>query len=239
MARNVADLVVLPKMQRRKVEAMTPEQAHQFMEAAKSDRYFALWSVLLSGGLRPGEVIALTWSDLDLDQSHIHVQRSLVRRGTDEPWKLVPPKTDKGRRVVVLPVFAVRALRAHRAAQAQERLLVGGEYVDDGFVFATEFGRPLDASNLYDRNFRRIMSEAGLGVWVGEGRTRKFEPAFRMYDLRHTAATLLLRAGVHPKVVSERLGHASVAFTLDVYSASLPDMQESAAEALDAMLGGA
>ncbi len=81
--------------------------------------------------------------------------------------------------------------------------------------------------------------QAELGVWVGEGRTRKFEPAFRMYDLRHTAATLLLRAGVHPKVVSERLGHASVAFTLDVYSASLPDMQESAAEALDAMLGGA
>jgi integrase len=94
------------------------------------------------------------------------VQRSLVRRGTakDEPWKLVPPKTDKGRRVVVLPSFAVRA---HRAAQAQERLLIGAEYGDQGFVFATEFGRPLGASNLYDRNFRRIMSKAGLGAWVG------------------------------------------------------------------------
>lgn len=106
-------------------------------------------------------------------------------------------------------------------------------------MFATEFGRPLDSSNLYDRNFRRIMSEAGLGAWVGEGRGRTFQPAFRMYDLRHTAATLLLRAGVHPKVVSERLGHSSVAFTLDVYSASLPDMQEEAAEKLEAMLGAA
>ncbi|MCH2470767.1 MAG: hypothetical protein MK486_12240 [Gemmatimonadetes bacterium] len=118
------------------------------------------------------------------------MQRSLVRRGTakDEPWKLVPPKTDKGRRVVVLPSFAVRA---HRAAQAQERLLIGAEYGDQGFVFATEFGRPLDASNLYDRNFRRIMSKAGLGGWVGEGRRQKFQPAFRMYDLWHTSATLL------------------------------------------------
>lgn len=83
------------------------------------------------------------------------------------------------------------------------------------------------------------MAAADLGSWGGEGRRKKFRPAYRLYDLRHTAATLLLRAGVNPKVTSERLGHSSVAFTMDVYSASLPDLQEEAAEKLEAMLGGA
>jgi integrase len=113
-------------------------------------------------------------------------------------------------------------------------------------VFATEFGRPLDVSNLYDRNFRRIMAAAGLGEWeeveVGrkvEKKVRRFRPAYRMYDLRHTAATLLFGAGINPKVISERLGHSSVAFTMDVYAASLPDMQEEAAEKLETILGTA
>ena len=164
------------------------------------------------------------------------MQRSLVRRGTakDEPWKLVPPKTDKGRRVVVLPSFAVRA---HRAAQAQERLLIGAEYGDQGFVFATEFGRPLDASNLYDRNFCRIMSRAGLGGWVkAVGRSSNLPSACTTSGTHRRPCSFW--DGVHPKVVSERLAHSSVAFTLDVCSASLPDMQEEAAEKLEAILGG-
>ena len=242
--RNVADLVVLPKQERREVEAMTAAEAEMFLKAAKSDRYFAVWCVLLSGGLRPSEALGLQWSDVDFDSSRLHVQRTLVRRGTDEPWKLLPPKTDRARRVVVLPGFAVKALRAHRAAQVEERLLVGSEYEDNGFVFATEFRRPLDASNLYDRNFRRIMAAAKLGTWEevpikkGANKTaRRFRPAYRMYDLRHTAATLLLRAGVNPKVTSERLGHSSVAFTMNVYSASLPDLRAEAAEKMEAMLG--
>lgn len=182
----------------------------------------------------------------DLDTGKIHVQRALTRRGV-KGWKLVPPKTTRGRRVVVLPAFTVRVLRSWRAAQGQERLLLGSEYQAHGFVFTTEFGAPLALPNLYRRNFRRIMAAAELGEWqdvevVGKKTKttkRRFIPAYRLYDLRHTAATLLLRAGVHPKAVSERLGHSSVAFTLDVYSASLPDLQEKAAEKLDAMLGGA
>jgi integrase len=245
VARNVAELVELPRMERRKVDAMSPEEAEAFLTAAKKDRYYALWCVLLTGGLRPGEAIALTWADVDLDEGRIHVQRALTRRGV-EGWQLVEPKTSSSRRVVVLPAFAVAALRAHRAAQAEERLLLGTEYEAHGFVFATEFGAPLALPNLYQRNYRRICAAAGLGTWeevevVGkQTRTKKqrFRPAYRLYDLRHTAATLLLRAGVHPKAVSERLGHSSVAFTLDVYSASLPDLQEGAAEKLEAMLGG-
>lgn len=153
----------------------------------------------------------------------------------------MPPKTSRGRRVVALPAFTVRALRAWRAVQAQERLLLGAEYKADGFTFTTELGSPLALPNLHRRNFRRIMTAAGLGEWeevpAGRKAKRRFVPAYRLYDLRHTAATLLLRAGVHPKAVSERLGHSSVAFTLDVYSASLPDLQEEAAEKMEAMLG--
>lgn len=235
-ARNAADLVVLPKMERRKVAAMSGKEAGRFLEAAREDRYFALWCVLLTGGLRPGEALALTWEDIDLEEARIHVQRTLTRRGVDG-WKLVEPKTARARRVVVLPSFVVRALREHRARQAEERLQLGAEYENNGFVFATEFGKPLDGANLYDRNFRRIMAAAELGEWKGEGKARKFDPAYRLYDLRHTAATLLLRDGLNPKVVSERLGHSSVAFTMDVYAASLPDLQEDAAAKMDQRFG--
>ncbi|MEX2529848.1 MAG: site-specific integrase [Gemmatimonadota bacterium] len=280
-ARNVADLVELPKQDRREVKAMSPEEANRFLEAARADRYYPLWCVLLTGGLRPGEALALRWADLDLDAAKIHVQRTLTRRGaakvcecghdrekhkrdgygvcevpgcdgcetytSAKGWKLAEPKTSRARRVVVLPTFAVEALREWKPVQARERLQLGAEYQDHGFVFATEFGRPLDGANLYARNFNRIMAAAELGEWEeeepkpegqpGPTKARTFRPAFRMYDLRHTAATLLLRQGVNPKVVSERLGHASVAFTMDVYAASLPDLQHEAAAGLETMLG--
>lgn len=244
IGRNAADLVVLPKQDRREVHAMSSHEACRFLEAARADRHYALWCVLLGGALRPSEALALKWTDVDLDASRIHVQRTLTRRGQTAAWALVEPKTARGRRVVVLPGFAVQSLRESRVRQAKERLQLGREYQDHGFVFTTEFGAPLDLHNLNVRNFRRIMEAAELGTWGeqppqparGPRPRRPFVPAYRLYDLRHSAATLLLRAGAHPKVVSERLGHSSIAFTLDVYSASLPDMQEDAAQKLDEML---
>ena len=248
LGRNVADLVVLPKRDRREVKAMSPKEADRFLKAALKDRYYALWCVLLTGGLRPGEGLALRWPDVDMEGSKVHIDRTLTRRGQEGGgWKLVAPKTARARRVVALPGFVVKALRSWKAQQAEERLKVGPGYEDHGFVFTTEFGKPLDGGNLYARNFNRIMAVADLGEWEqpeerapgtpGPKRRSKFRPAYRLYDLRHTAATLLLRAREHPKVVSERLGHASVAFTLDVYSASVPDMQERAVEKLEAMFG--
>lgn len=273
------------------VRAMSEEEAGRFLAAARSDRYEALWVLLLTGGLRPGEAFALRWEDARLDEGKIHVQHSLTRRGipklcscghpreyhaekgrggcTDREcagcerfvgvkgWKVVEPKTDRGRRTVVLPAMAVHALREWRKVTAGERLKLGAEYSDDGFIFCNEFGKPLEGSNLFDRNFRRVMKSAGLGTievlergeWypeekappVPEGendtRKRRFRPSFRVYDLRHTCATLLLKRGVNPKIVSERLGHSSITLTLDTYSHVLPDMQEGAAEALQAALG--
>ena len=246
--RNAAELVELPKQEKREVKAMSADEVARFLQAAREDRYYPLWCVLVSGGLRPGEALALKWADVDSDRAKVHVRRALTRRGV-KGWKLVPPKRDGSRRVVVLPSFAMAALREWRARQAAERLQLGSEYEDSGFVFATEFGKPLDGANLYARNFTRIMEAAGIGEREepeprpegrpGPRKQPRFKPKYRLYDLRHTCATTLFRHGVNPKVVSERLGHASVAFTMDVYASALPDMQEEAADKLEAMLGGA
>jgi integrase len=222
---------------RRKIRAMDKEQAKAFQEAAKQDRYYPLWVLLLHTGLRPGEALGLKWTDVDLDQDRLQVRRALTRLGV-EGWRLVEPKTPRARRTVTLPPFAVRALREWKAKQAEERLGLGSEYKDHGFVFTTPFGAPLDGPNLYSRNYRRILEAAKLGTWEekGEG-ARVFRPGFRMYDLRHTHATLLLLAGENVKVVSERLGHASVVLTMDTYSHVLPTMQEAAADKMEALLG--
>lgn len=219
------------------MRAMSKDEAARFLIAAREDRLSALWHVLLLGGLRPGEALALVWEDADLDGGKVHIRRSLTRTGI-EGWRLTEPKTDRARRVVVLPPVAIRALREHRRKQAEERLSVGAEYAGHGFVFATAFGQPLEMTNLSSRSFRRVMAAAELGSWEGKGKGRRFRPAFRMYDLRHTAATLLLLAGENPKVVSERLGHASITLTLDTYSHVLPAMQEASAEKLEIMFGG-
>ncbi len=223
---------------RRALRAMSQEEATRFLKAARKDRYYPFWAVLLTGGLRPGEALGLLWEDVNLEEGKLHVRRSLTRLGV-KGWRLTEPKTDRARRVVPLPEVAARALRDWRATQAKERLLLGAEYEDNGFVFTSEFGRPLDGTNLNHRNFRRIMAEAELGEWELDegGKPKRFLPAHRVYDLRHTCATLLLKAGENPKVVSERLGHASITLTLDTYSHVLPDMQEAAAEKLEAMFG--
>jgi integrase len=244
LASNPTDHATLPTKANdavdKAVRAMDEGQVARFLAAARHDRYFALWFVLLSGGLRPGEVFGLTWPDVDVEGGRIHVCKALTRRGLPdgEPWRLTAPKTKKARRTVVLPGFAVAALREWRLLTSKERLLVGEEYERHDFVFANEFGKPLDQSNIYARNFRRIMAEAGLGEWIERSGRPRFSPAFRIYDLRHTCATTLLRRGVNPKIVSERLGHASIVLTLDTYSHVLPDMQGGAADELQLAFGG-
>jgi integrase len=225
----------------KKMRAMDQEQAGKFLTEARKDRYSALWHVLLMGGLRPGEALGLLWEDVDLDEGRVHIQRALTRVGV-KGWRLVEPKTDNARRTVTLPNQTIRALREWRSVQARERLQLGSEYAtghESDFVFTIEFGQPLDMGNLSSRNYRKTLEAAGLGTWEGEGDARTFKPGFRLYDLRHTCATLLLLAMEPMKVVSERLGHSSVVLTMDTYSHVLPDMQERAAEKLESMFGGA
>lgn len=121
--------------------------------------------------------------------------------------------------------MAVEALRRHRLEQKKERLLMGPEYQDAGLVFCTVKGTPLEAQNVVNRHFKRLLEKADL-------------PRVRFHDMRHTHASLLLQQGVHPKIVSERLGHSNIGITLDTYSHVLPGMQREAAAKLDALLFG-
>lgn len=237
---NPAVDVDLPKEQRKEMKALTREQAARFLEAARSfpgdpgvieqngsdaragrrDRFHSFWCVLLMGGLRPSEALGLKWEDLHGEK--LRVRRSLTRN-KGGGWALTEPKTAKGRRTVPLPAFTAQALREHRKEQVEQRLAAGPGWSDHGFMFAAENGEPLNSRNLDQRHFQPLLKAAKL-------------PRMPLYDLRHSHATLLLANGEHPKIVSERLGHASVTLTLDTYSHLLPGMQEGATERLDALL---
>jgi integrase len=134
-----------------------------------------------------------------------------------------PPKTKGSRRTIALTMAAVEALRAHGMRQEAERAQLGAHWHEHDLVFPNTVGRPLDGINLLERQFHPLLERAGL-------------PRIRFHDLRHTAATLLLGQGINPKIVSELLGHAQVAITLDIYSQVMPHMQQQAATAMDALL---
>ena len=217
--RNVATLVDLAKPVRIEIRVLSPEEVRRFLDEADSDRFAALWYVLVTTGLRPGEALGLKWEDWDGNK--LRVRRALVRV-PGQGWSLKETKTRRSR-VVALPEMTIRALEEHRTRQKRERLQVSSTYVDRGLIFARSTGEPLESNNLKKRYFKPILEAAGL-------------PDMRLYDLRHTAATLRLVNGEHPKVVQEMLGHASITLTMDTYSHVLPGMQEESAARLDALL---
>jgi integrase len=222
VARNVAKLVELPAQHRKERTVLTAEQAKRFLKAAEEDRYYALFAVLLFAGLRPGEACALRWDDLD--GPALRVRRAVIWLPKRAPFT---GDTKTGRsRVVMLGKEVLDILRRHRVRQAELRLQLGATYKDQGLIFATVEGGLLDRGNLQGRHFKSILERAELSD-------------LRLYDLRHTHATLLMAAGVHPKVVQERLGHSTITLTLDTYSHVVPGMQERAAERFDTLLGEA
>ncbi len=172
--------------------------------------------------MRRGEVAGLRWGDLDPEAGRLAVRRSLVTAGYAVSWS--EPKTERSRRSVALDPGTLDAVRAHRARQAQEKLALGAAYADEDLVFCREDGRPLHPERL-SKLFAACVREAGLRP-------------IRLHDLRHTHATLALQAGVHPKVVSERLGHGDVGITLNVYSHVVPAMEEEAAARVAALVFG-
>lgn len=231
---------------KKRAKAMTQEQLDSFLAAASEDRYAALWYLLASTGMRPGEALALTWGDLDMEARKVRIHRTLSRVPGEEA-AFTSPKTSGSSRVVALPRSTIQTLKEHRKRQVADRLKAGPKWKDkQGLIFTTTLGGSGDWTNLRT-HFDRIMRAAKLGTFgerpdkpegqPGPGRRRSFKPMLPPYALRHTHATLSLRAGVPIKVVSERLGHASTSFTMDIYSDSLPDMQEAAADAWDLILG--
>lgn len=252
--------VELPKPKRREMQALGRVGAAAFLEAAEGTRHAALFKLLLGTGMRPSEALGLLWTDVDLDRGAVAVQRSLVR--TREGWQLAEPKTARSRRVVPIPAGVTEALRQHRATQLEARMKLGRVWENHGLVFTNEVGGPLDGHNILNRHFRPLLLKArlpkahvdaceqctakkwrqGRGLCDEGAKLRALAAAevagLRLYDLRHSAATLLIQAGTHVKVVSERLGHASAMMTLDVYSHVLPDMQREASDKMESILFG-
>lgn len=220
LSRNPAEHVDLPSPRRREMRTLSAEELTRFLREAREDRWYALWELLATTGLRPGEALALRWSDIEDDR--LRIQRNLVRPA-DGRWTLKEPKTPRARRTVTIPSTVQQTLQRYRKKQLEERLKAGHSYSDQGLVFAVSNGNPLDWKVVVRRHFKPIARRAALST-------------VRPYDLRHTCATLLLASGENIKVVSERLGHASAALTLDVYSHVLPDMQQQAAERLEKLL---
>ena len=220
VAVNVASTVDAPSAPRKEFRTLTPEEAARLLKAALSDRLYGLYALALTCGLRQAELLGLRWADVDLSGAVLSVRQQVYR--LDGEWHYTEPKTKAGRRVVSLSGAAVEALRERKLAQNKERLRAA-TWEDNDLVFANLRGRPIEKGNLLRRSFAPLLERAGL-------------PHLRFHDLRHTAATLLLAEGVHPKVVQERLGHASIATTMDVYSHVLPSLQVDAAERMDRLL---
>jgi integrase len=219
---NVALLASPPRPGRPELRVWTAAELRAFLAAVEGDRLYALWLLAASTGMRRGELLGLSWPDADLGRARVAVRRSLVTVGHEVV--VSEPKTAKGRRSVALDPATVSALKAWRKVQAAERLAWGPAWTDSGLVFTREDGRPLHPREV-TRAFTRHVLAADL-------------PVIRLHDLRHTHATLALAAGVHPKVVQERLGHANIAITLDTYSHAVPALEEQAAAAVARLVFG-
>ena len=220
VVRNAAALADAPRVERPEVTTFSPADARRFMDAIAHDDRRALYLLALLTGMRQGELLGLRWIDVDLDGGALHIRQALQRLPGHVDF--VPPKTKRSRRQVLLPPLAIDALRQHRSAQLERRLLVGSSWEDSGLVFTGETGRPLVAGAV-THTFQRLLEQRGL-------------PRMRFHDLRHSCATLLLSEGVHPSVVMDLLGHSTIRLTLDTYSHVLPTMQAEAVARLERVL---
>ncbi len=222
LARNPAEHVEMPRVEQKEMKTWSTEQAREFIGFIRGDRLEALWILMLTSGMRRGELIGLKWADVDLDAGRLAVRRARVAVGYQVVWS--SPKTVKSARVIALDAATCEVLRSHRARQDDEKALVGDAHHDEDILFAKPDGSPLHPDYVSQR-FGRLVKKAGLLM-------------IRPHDTRHTAATLLLEAGIPVKVVSERLGHSTTSITADLYQHVAPHMQEEAANKLGAMLLG-
>jgi len=221
VSRNVADLIDPPRPDKQRPTAWTVEQATVFLQATRNDAVYPLYLLALMTGMRRGELLALEWQDIDWDRRTVSVQRSVQRVGR----RLIVgvPKTEHSVRQVALPDSCIQALRHHRTHQLQIRLIMGGRYLDCHLVFPGPGGEHMEPRAL-TRRYERAIKRLPV-------------PYIPFHGLRHTHATTLLKQGIHPKVVAERLGHSQIRTTMDTYSHVLPGMQEEAARAVERVLG--
>ena len=226
LSRNVAQATEAPRADHKVMPTLAPEDVPRFLEAAQESPYYTLFYLLLHTGLRRGEALALRWKNVDLGLASLGISAylSVVEAAykLNGTYVIKEPKTSHSRRRIALPPSLGLVLRQHKAGQEAQRALLGKPLTDNDFVFAHPDGSPLDPSTV-SHAFNKVMRKAGL-------------PHIRLHDLRHTHASLLLQAGVHPKIVQERLGHSSIRVTLDTYSHVIGGLQEVAAQRFDDLL---
>ncbi len=237
LAANVCDRVQPPKWRRKEPQRWDEEQVRLFLaEAKRSSPHYRLYLAMRTTGARPGELLGLRWRDVDFITGAIAIRQKFYRLGGSkregEPTRLLfsEPKTDKGRRTIEIPLILVEELRQLKAEQDVLRKEFGAQYRDLGehgpLVFCQPGGSPLNWENIARRDFRRIVKRAGL-------------PVIKPYEFgRHGHAAWLYEQGVHPKIISERLGHASTAFTMDTYGGMTRGLQTQVVAKLQAWLCG-
>jgi len=221
VARNVTSVIDPPRVARVKMATLNTKEVARFLDTAKETSYYVFFTTLLYTGLRRGELLALKWRNLDLEKGSLIVVETAYKLGNGE-YVIKEPKTAHSRRTVSLSPALVALLGEYRVDQELLRIQLGIGLTDNDFVFIRHDGSPINP-NAVTLAFQRVVKKAGL-------------KHIRLHDLRHTHATLMLKAGEHPKIVSERIGHANIGITLDTYSHVLPGLQEAAAERFDRVL---
>jgi integrase len=221
LAANPAALIRRPKVTGREAAHLTPAQVADLLRSAENTRYAPLFALLVHTGLRRGEALALGWTDIDLTTRMLRVRGTLAR--VQGRLLVTEPKTAKSKRFVPLSAPAQRLLREVRAAQNEERQRAGSAWHETGFVFTTEFGEPRDP-----RNALRALKVAATRAGLADA---------GLHTLRHSAASVMLTHGIPLKVVSDILGHSSIAITGDVYGHVAPDVSRGAMDVLAAAFG--
>jgi integrase len=221
MIHNAADAAHPPRPKAAEIKIMSENEIQVFLEAARQTPYFHLYHTILFTGLRRSEVLALRWSDIDLLLCQISVSRSIHRlRGGSYIFR--QPKSAKGRRTVALSPVSTHVLREYREKIAIEKLLEGSPLKDSDLVFSKSDGSPIRPDTI-SRAWSDLAKRCGIS-------------ASRLHDARHSHASIMLKMGVHPRIVQERLGHSTIAITLDTYSHVSPGLQEAAAKRFDDVL---
>ena len=212
----------------KRIQFLNPEQARKFLTVVKGTPHEALYTLAVTTGLRPEELYGLRWKDLDLDSRRLTVNQVLSRtrrkKGETTPrFVFGPPKTHRSRRTIDFPAFVVSVLSNHEHQLHEIKVLAGMRWQENGLVFPSEVGSPADERNVL-RRFQKVCADNEL-------------PKLRVYDLRHTHASLLINEGVHPKRISERLGHSSIKLTMDTYGHLFEGSDRDSADKMDHLFG--
>ena len=221
VVRNVAKSVRSPSLAKPERRVLTVDEAKRLLALAAENRLEGVFVVGLTLGLRRGEILGLRWPDVDLENRVLHVRQAVQRAGGS--LRIVEPKTHRSRRVLPIPAITVPAFERQRARQAAERLAAGPDWQDNGLVFASTLGTPMEPRNV-NRRFEILRASADLD-WL------------RMHDLRHACATFLIGHGVDHRTVMDVLGHSTIRLTLDTYTHVLDERMRAAAEAMDRAFG--